>query len=112
MGCEDGFAPQGHRSIHEGFVYHGHNGGVEGGLTEMAYLPDYMGNLTGWSVAFFLATVAYGVASLAGAIALWRAPKQEVRRWVRRFSTAVILALLIAAAYLAYWGVLGLRPWA
>src|SRR5208337_2075459 len=28
-------------SIHEGFVYHGHNGGVEGGLTEMAYLPEY-----------------------------------------------------------------------
>jgi CubicO group peptidase (beta-lactamase class C family) len=71
-----------------------------------------MGNLTGWSVAFFLATVAYGVASVGGGIALWRAPKHEVRRWVRRFSTAVILALLIAAAYLAYWGVLGLRPWA
>ena len=71
-----------------------------------------MGHLTVWSAAFFLATVAYGVASLAGAIALWRAPRQEVRRWVRRFSTAVILALLIAAAYLAYWGVLGFRPWA
>jgi CubicO group peptidase (beta-lactamase class C family) len=75
-------------------------------------LISRMGNLTGWSVAFFLATVAYGVASVAGAIALWRAPKQEVRRWVRRFSTAVILALLIAAAYLAYWGVIGLRTWA
>jgi len=71
-----------------------------------------MGNLTGWSAAFFLATVAYGVASVAGAIALWWAPKQEVRTWVRRFSTAVILALLIAAAYLAYWGVIGLRTWA
>ena len=71
-----------------------------------------MGNLTGWSAAFFLATVAYGVASVAGIIALWRAPKQEVRSWVRRFSTAVILALLIAAAYLAYWGVIGLRTWA
>jgi hypothetical protein len=71
-----------------------------------------MGNLTGWSAAFFLVTVAYGVASLAGVIALWRAPKQEVRCWVRRFSTAVILALLIAAAYLAYWGVIGLRTWA
>lgn len=71
-----------------------------------------MGNLTGWSAAFFLATVAYGVASVAGVIALWRAPKQEVRCWVRRFSIAVILALLIAAAYLAYWGVIGLRTWA
>ncbi len=71
-----------------------------------------MGNLTVWSAAFFLATVAYGVASLAGAIAVWHAPRAEVRRWVRRFSTAVILALLIAAAYLAYWGVIGLRTWA
>jgi hypothetical protein len=71
-----------------------------------------MGNLTGWSAAFFLATVIYGVASVAGAIALWRARNQEVRRWVRRFSTAVILALLIAAVYLAYWGVIGLRTWA
>ncbi len=71
-----------------------------------------MGNLTGWSAAFFLATVVYGIASLAGAIALWHARKQEVRRWVRRFSMAVILALLIAAAYLAYWGVIGLRTWA
>ncbi len=71
-----------------------------------------MGNLTGWSAAFFLATVAYGVASVAGVIALWRAPKQEVRKWVLRFSTAVILALLIAAGYLAYWGFIGLRTWA
>jgi CubicO group peptidase (beta-lactamase class C family) len=71
-----------------------------------------MGHLTGWSAAFFLATVVYGIASLAGAIALWRARKQEVRGWVRRCSTAVILALLIAAAYLAYWGVIGLRTWA
>ncbi|MGA2301914.1 MAG: serine hydrolase domain-containing protein [Candidatus Acidiferrum sp.] len=75
-------------------------------------LISRMGHLTGWSAAFFLATVDYGVASVAGAIALWRAPKQEVRCWVRRFSTAVILALLIAAAYLAYWGVIGLRTWA
>jgi heme A synthase len=54
----------------------------------------------------------YGVASVASVIALWRAPKQEVRKWVHRFSTAIILALLIAAAYLAYWGVIGLRTWA
>ncbi|MEO6823825.1 MAG: serine hydrolase domain-containing protein [Nitrosospira sp.] len=27
-------------SIHDGFVYHGHSGAVDGGLTELAYLPD------------------------------------------------------------------------
>jgi CubicO group peptidase (beta-lactamase class C family) len=27
-------------AVHDGFVFHGHNGGVSGGLTEMAYIPD------------------------------------------------------------------------
>jgi len=71
-----------------------------------------LGTRTSWSVAFFLATVAYAVASLASALAVWSAPKEEVRSGVRRFSRAVALALLIAAAYLAYWGMIGLRTWA
>jgi cation transport ATPase len=70
-----------------------------------------LGNLTRWSAALCMATVAYAVASLASAVALWRAPRQEVRRRIRGYSTAVTLALLIAAAYLAYWGVIGLRTW-
>jgi CubicO group peptidase (beta-lactamase class C family) len=70
-----------------------------------------MGNLTAWSAAFFLATVVYALATLAGAVSLWRAPKEGVRAGVRRFSSAVILALLIAAAYLTYWGIIGLRTW-
>ena len=40
-GLKAGYGLSNYWSIHEGFVYHGHNGGVEGGLTEMAYLPDY-----------------------------------------------------------------------
>lgn len=75
-------------------------------------LIERMGNLTGWSVAFFLATLLYGVASVAGVISLWRASKTEIRRGVRLLSTVVILGLLIAAAYLAYWGIIGLRTWA
>ncbi len=71
-----------------------------------------MGNLTIWSTAFFLATVAFGVASVAGVIALWRAPEEGVRKGVRRFSVFVIVAIFIAAAYLAYWGFIGLRSWA
>jgi CubicO group peptidase (beta-lactamase class C family) len=70
-----------------------------------------MGNLTGWSATFFLATVVYALATLAGAVSLWRAPKEGVRTGVRGFSTVVILALLIAAAYFAYWGIIGLRTW-
>jgi CubicO group peptidase (beta-lactamase class C family) len=71
-----------------------------------------LGNLTAWSVAFCLATVFFAVAAVASAIALWRAPTEGVRRGVRRYSMIVTLALLIAAAYLAYWGIIGLRTWA
>ncbi|MGO9269139.1 MAG: serine hydrolase domain-containing protein, partial [Terriglobia bacterium] len=75
-------------------------------------LISRLGNLTWWSAALFVATVAYAAASVASAVALWSAPKPETRSRVRRYSTAVTLALLIAAAYLAYWGVIGLRTWA
>jgi hypothetical protein len=74
-------------------------------------LISKMGNLTCWSVAFCLATIAFPVASIASLIALWRTPTEGVRRWVNRHSAVVTAALLIAAAYLAYWGVLGFRPW-
>ena len=46
-----------------------------------------LGNLTAWSAAFFLATIAFAVAAVASAIALWRAPAEAVRRGVRRYST-------------------------
>lgn len=71
-----------------------------------------MGNLTAWSAAFFLTTLVYGLASLAAAISIWRAPKQDVRPGVHWFSWFVIPPLLIVAIYLAYWGMIGFRPWA
>jgi CubicO group peptidase (beta-lactamase class C family) len=70
------------------------------------------GSLTIWSAAFFLATVAFAFAAIASAIALWRTPAEDVRRGVHRFSIAVTAALLVATAYLAYWGMIGLRTWA
>jgi CubicO group peptidase (beta-lactamase class C family) len=36
-----GYGLSNYVSVHDGFVYHGHNGGVDGGLTEMAYMPEY-----------------------------------------------------------------------
>jgi CubicO group peptidase (beta-lactamase class C family) len=75
-------------------------------------LIERLGNLTAWSATFFLATVIFAVASLASAVALWRGRTQEVRTGVRRFSMFVTVALLIATAYLAYWGIIGFRPWA
>lgn len=75
-------------------------------------LISRLGNLTVWSAAFCLATIGYAVAAVASAISVWRAPAPEVRRGVRRFSIIVSVALLVAAAYLAYWGIIGLRTWA
>jgi CubicO group peptidase (beta-lactamase class C family) len=70
-----------------------------------------LGNLTIWSFAIFLSTWIFGVASIASAFALWRARKREIRSRVRWFSMAVTSALLIATAYFAYWGVIGIHTW-
>lgn len=75
-------------------------------------LINRLGNLTGWSVAVYVTTVVFAIGALASAISSWRAPVETVRRGVRRFSLVVTLALLLAAAYLAYWGIIGLRTWA
>jgi CubicO group peptidase (beta-lactamase class C family) len=71
-----------------------------------------LGNLTVWSFGLMLTTLTFGIASLASAVALWLARKQEIRRSVRWFSIAVTAALLIATTYFAYWGVIGVRTWA
>ena len=71
-----------------------------------------LGNLTMWSALIFLWTTAFALAVLASAVAVWRAPGEGVRPAVRRFSTIVTVALLIALVYLAYWGIIGLRTWA
>ncbi|MGA3134867.1 MAG: serine hydrolase [Terracidiphilus sp.] len=70
-----------------------------------------LGHMTIWSFGIFLASLIFAAASLASAAALWLARKKEIRCSVRWFSIAVTSALLIAAAYLAYWGVIGIRTW-
>jgi CubicO group peptidase (beta-lactamase class C family) len=71
-----------------------------------------LGNLTFYSFGIFLTTLIFAAASLASAVALWLARKKEIRRSVSWYSIAVTSALLIAAVYLAYWGVIGIRTWA
>ncbi len=39
-GMKTGYALHNYTSFTEGFVFHGHNGGVNGGLTEFAYSPE------------------------------------------------------------------------
>ncbi len=75
-------------------------------------LLNRLGNLTIWSFGLFLCTLLFAAASLASAVALWLARTEPVRKSVRRFSIAVTAALLIATAYLAWWGVIGIRLWA
>jgi hypothetical protein len=70
-----------------------------------------LGNLTGWSAAIFLTTLAYGIAAAASTFTAWRTPAESIRPSVRRFSRIVSVALLISAVYLAYWGIVGLRTW-
>jgi CubicO group peptidase (beta-lactamase class C family) len=41
QGMKTGYGLSNYWSIEDGFVYHGHDGGVEGGITNMAYMPDY-----------------------------------------------------------------------
>ncbi|HET9409021.1 MAG TPA: serine hydrolase domain-containing protein [Candidatus Sulfotelmatobacter sp.] len=74
-------------------------------------LIERMGNLTLWSFALFAMTLVFASAVLASLISVWRAGT-EARRGVRRFSIVVTIALVIAAAYLAEFGIIGLRTWA
>jgi CubicO group peptidase (beta-lactamase class C family) len=48
-GLEAGYGLSNYTSAEDAFVFHGHNGGVNGGLTEMAYLPDH-----GFGYAFMI----------------------------------------------------------
>lgn len=40
LGMATGYGLANYTSHYEGFVFHGHNGGVNGGLTDMSYLPE------------------------------------------------------------------------
>jgi len=70
-----------------------------------------LGNFTAWSFAIFLETSVFAIASIASLISAFLGRPEGVRPRVRRFSYTVSLALLITTAYLAYYGIIGLRTW-
>lgn len=39
-GTKGGYGIYNYEGVRKGYIYHGHNGGVEGGLTNMAYMPE------------------------------------------------------------------------
>jgi len=71
-----------------------------------------LGNMTAYSVSLWATTLFFAITALAGALVALRSPEEGVRRGVRRFSIFVSLPLLIAAIYLTYWGIIGVRTWA
>ena len=75
-------------------------------------LIERLGNFTVWSAALWVVSLLFGLASLVSFLVALRGSSAGVRPGVRRFSRIVSLALVIAAAYLAYWGIIGVRTWA
>ncbi|MGD0629065.1 MAG: serine hydrolase domain-containing protein [Terracidiphilus sp.] len=70
-----------------------------------------LGSVSVYSVGLFLTSLIFALFSLLSLLALWKARKQPIRGFVRWFSIAVTSALLLATAYLAWWGVIGIRTW-
>jgi len=70
------------------------------------------GNFTIYSAGYWLCTVVFAIATIANLIAIWRANKQDVRRFVWIYSIVIAIPLLLAMAYFFYWGVIGTRLWA
>ncbi len=75
-------------------------------------LIERLGNFTVWSAALWVVSLLFGLASLVSFLVALRGSSAGVRPGVRRFSGIVSTALLIAAAYLTYWGIIGIRTWA
>jgi CubicO group peptidase (beta-lactamase class C family) len=75
-------------------------------------LIQRMGNLTVWSGALWALTLIFALASLASFLVSLANAEEGVRSGIRHFSLIVSTALVIAAAYLAYWGIVGMRTWA
>jgi hypothetical protein len=66
---------------------------------------------TVWSVGFFLCTLCFPVASVAGFVLVRRVPPVELSRAVRIYALVASGLNVIASAYLAWWGMLGWRSW-
>ena len=75
-------------------------------------LMERLGNFAVWSAALWVVSLVFALAALASFFVALRRPEEGVRRGVRRLSLIVSLALVIAAADLAYWGIIGARTWA
>jgi hypothetical protein len=70
-----------------------------------------LGHPTPWSIALFVITLVFPLTAIAGVLSALRAPAAEVRRGIRLFALVTSVVFLIAALYLARWGIVGWRTW-
>lgn len=84
---------------------------IIGKMIDIDHAIFRLGHLTVWSFSLFIATLVFAASSVASAITLWLTQKAQVGGKIRIYSSIVTLALLISTAYLAYWGLIGLRTW-
>jgi CubicO group peptidase (beta-lactamase class C family) len=73
---------------------------------------ERLGRLTPWSAGIFVSILAFGWFSVLGLALALRFRNQGIHRLVWWHAFAASAVLTVVAAYLAYWGVLGWRPWA
>jgi hypothetical protein len=66
---------------------------------------------TVWSVTVFLSTVLFPLAAVGGLVAAWRAPRAETGRWAWWFGAVVSGINTVAAAFLAWGGMIAWRSW-
>ena len=69
------------------------------------------GNPTPWSVGFYVLTVVFAAVALPGLWLALRVPAGAGNRVARVHTVLVAGANSLAAAYLLYWGIIGLRSW-
>lgn len=71
-----------------------------------------IGTLNFFTFVIFLATILFPLLAVLGLVLAVRVPKEEIQHGVRLHSLLVSLACCVVAAFLASWGLLGLRLWA
>jgi len=71
-----------------------------------------LGRPTVYSVGFFFLMWVFTVMALLGLIQVGRARQWEIRRGVWWHALLLSVANALVVLYLAYWGLIGLRPWA
>jgi hypothetical protein len=65
-----------------------------------------------WTRLTFIGSWALPLLSLVASVLVANAWRQGTGRWFATYAAAVTAAALCLSAYMAAWGLIGLRPWA